>query len=54
MQRVLDLDLDAFVYGTAHFRDSNSPRLDPEEFPAWELSRLTTFLETQAALRAGR
>jgi hypothetical protein len=54
MQRILDLDLDAFVHGTAHFRDSDSPRLDPEEFPAWELSRLTAFLEEQCLLDGSR
>jgi hypothetical protein len=54
MQRILDLDLDAFVYGTAHFRDSDSPRLDAEEFPAWELSELTAFLETKCLLDGPR
>jgi hypothetical protein len=54
MQRVLDLDLDAFVYGTAHFRDSNAPRLDADDFPAWELSRLTAFLQTRCHLKAQR
>jgi hypothetical protein len=37
MQRILDLD--AFVYGTKHFRDSDSERLDPEEFPACYVAR---------------
>ncbi len=54
MQRILDLDLDAFVYGTAHFRDSDSPRLDSEEFPAWELGKLTAFLETHCLLDGPR
>src|SRR5579875_2152894 len=54
MQRVLDLDLDAFVYGTAHFRDSDSLRLEADDFPAWELDKLTAFLESQCLLESRR
>jgi hypothetical protein len=50
VQRILDLDLDAFVHGTAHFRDSDAPRLDPAEFPAWELSQVIAFLAGRCLL----
>lgn len=54
MQRILDLDLDAFVYGTAHDRESDSPRLDPEAFPAWELSKVLALLESRCLLDGPR
>lgn len=47
MQRVLDVDLDAFVYGSEHWRNSDAPRLDEEEYPPWEVSKVLTFLESQ-------
>lgn len=54
MQRILDLDLDAFVYGTAHFRDSDSPRLDHAEFPAWDVNKTGAFLEQRCLLSGPR
>lgn len=54
MQRILDLDLDAFVHGTANCRDSNSPRLDAEEYPPWELNRAIAFLREQCLLDGPR
>jgi hypothetical protein len=50
MQRVLDLDLDFFVHGVAHFRRSDSPRLDGEEFPPWEMREAIGFLEDNCLL----
>lgn len=54
MQRILDLDLDAFVYGTEHFRDSDSERLEPEEFPAWQLDEVVAFLKERCLLDSPR
>jgi hypothetical protein len=50
MQRVLDLDLDFFVHGTASWRGFDDPRLDPEEFPPWELTEAMAFLEERCHL----
>ncbi len=51
MQRILDLDLDAFVYGSEHLRSRDAPRLDPAEHPPWELSKVVDFLESKCLLR---
>lgn len=50
MQRVLDLDLDAFVYGSVHWRERNGPRLDPDEYPPWDVGRVLSFLESNCGL----
>ncbi len=50
MQRILDLDLDFFVHGVAHWRDRDAGRLDPEHFPAWSLDETISFLETKCGL----
>jgi hypothetical protein len=51
MQRVLDLDLDAFVYGAAHWRDRKAGRLDADEHPPWELPKVLTFLKSNCGFR---
>ena len=50
MQRVLDLDLDAFIYGKEHSRGRDQPRLDPDEFPPWDSKKLDDFLSAQCLL----
>lgn len=50
MQRVLDLDLDAFIYGRAHFRGRDDPRLDPDEYRSWNSKKLDEFLSNQCLL----
>lgn len=50
MQRVLDIDLDAFVYGSAHWRGRDDPRLDEEDHPPWDLQKVVSFLESNCAL----
>lgn len=50
MQRVLDLDLDAFVYGSEHWRSRDDPRLNAEDYPPWELDKVIAFLESQCLL----
>jgi hypothetical protein len=50
MQRVLDLDLDAFVFGKVHDRPSDGPRLDDEEYPPWSLDQVVGFLELECGL----
>jgi hypothetical protein len=48
--RVLDLDLDFFLCGKAHFRDSAEERLDPDEYPPWPLDLVMTFLTKRCQL----
>jgi hypothetical protein len=48
--RVLDLDLDFFLYGTAHYADSAEERLDPDEYPPWPLDAAIAFLAKQCQL----
>jgi hypothetical protein len=52
LQRVLDLDLDAFIYGAAHNRSSDAPRLNADEYPPWDLPKVLTFLDSQCLLTA--
>lgn len=49
MLRVLDLDLDFFLYETAHWR-ADEERLDSSEFPPWDLSDAISFLENRCRL----
>jgi hypothetical protein len=49
-QRVLDLDLDAFVYGSGHWRAADAPRLDSEDFCSWEMEKVMSFLELNCGL----
>lgn len=49
--RILDLDVDFFVKGAAHWVDPDSEdRLDPERYPAWELGAALAFLTRQCLL----
>jgi UPF0489 domain len=50
MHRVLDLDLDAFIYGTATSRPRDQPRLDPDAHPPWDPEKLEDFLVNQCLL----
>ena len=50
MQRVLDLDLDFFVDGVAHWREPDRGRLDADEYPAWSLDGTLNFLQTRCGL----
>jgi hypothetical protein len=42
--RILDLDLDFFLYETAHWRGAGT-RLDGSEFPPWDIDDVVSFLE---------
>ncbi|MBS1878619.1 MAG: UPF0489 family protein [Actinobacteria bacterium] len=48
--RVLDLDLDFFIDGVAHWRTADSARLDAEEFPPWPHDEALRFLEERCLL----
>jgi hypothetical protein len=48
--RILDLDLDFFVHGAAHWRPDDAGRLDDEEFPAWDLEEALFFLTDRCRL----
>lgn len=49
MQRVLDLDLDFFIYGVAS-APFDGPRLDPEEYPPRGLEDVMAFLQERCHL----
>lgn len=51
VQRVLDLDLDLFVDGVAHWRNSTDDRLDAEDFPPWSVDEAVAFLTDRCQLR---
>jgi hypothetical protein len=42
--RILDIDLDFFVNGTANWRPVGSGRLDADEYPPWSTEEAFTFL----------
>lgn len=48
--RLLDLDLDFFVHGVAHWRGREHDRLDPDEYPAWSVDDAIAFLRGQCGL----
>jgi hypothetical protein len=48
--RVLDLDLDFFIHGVAHYRESSDDRLEPEYATPWDLDAAITFVEQQCAV----
>lgn len=52
--RVLDLDLDFFLYGTAHNADSADQRPDADEYPPWPLDVALAFLTEQCHLNGRR
>lgn len=45
--RVLDIDLDFFVEGVAHFRSRDDGRLSSDDYSAWPTGRVLRFLEEQ-------
>jgi hypothetical protein len=50
MTRILDLDLDFFLHGTANWRAAGSGRLDAEDYPPWTRDEALTFLRDQCHL----
>jgi len=44
MQRILDIDLDFFVNGAAHWVAYDGDRLEPKEFRPWPLEDAIAFL----------
>jgi hypothetical protein len=50
MKRVLDLDLDAFVYGSEDGRTRDDPRLDADVHPPWDVAKVLAFLERNCGL----
>jgi hypothetical protein len=50
MTRVLDIDLDFFLEGAAHWRSATDDRLDPAEFPPWRSDDVVAFLEQRCCL----
>lgn len=50
--RVLDLDLDFFVDGAAHWKESDSERLSAEDYPPWNREEALQFLTEQCGLSA--
>jgi len=50
MQRVLDLDLDLFLFRVAHDIPLDGPRLDASDFPPWPLDDAMAFLEERCHL----
>jgi len=52
--RVLDIDLDFFLCGTAHYVDSADERLSPDEYPPWPLEAVIAFLVDQCQLTERR
>jgi hypothetical protein len=51
MHRVLDIDLDAFVYGSEDGRTRDDPRLDARVHPPWDLPKVISFLQCNCGLR---
>ncbi len=50
MQRVLGIDLDAFVYRSEHWRGRDDPRLDAHAHPPWVLPKVLSFLGSNCGL----
>jgi hypothetical protein len=50
MQRILDIDLDFFVHGAAHWVAYDGDRLDADEFPPWPLDDAIAFLRRECGL----
>jgi hypothetical protein len=48
--RVLDLDLDFFIEGAAHWIASSDARLDADEYPPWPHEKALSFLEDRCKL----
>jgi hypothetical protein len=52
--RVLDLDLDFFLYRTDHYRDWADERADADEYPPWPLDDAIAFLTERCQLDGRR
>jgi len=50
MTRILDLDLDFFVEGSANWRSAGSGRLDAAEYPPWPRDDALAFLRERCKL----
>jgi hypothetical protein len=50
IQRILDLDLDAFIYGSEDGRTRDDPRLDAEVHPPWDVQKVLSFLRCNCGL----
>lgn len=48
--RVLDIDLDFFLYRTAYSFDVDGGRLDPNDFPPWSIEDSLAFLTEKCGL----
>ena len=48
--RVLDIDLDFFLHGVAHYRASDDDRLDPEDIEPWSIDAAMEFLQDRCGL----
>ena len=49
--RVLDVDLDFFVHGAAHWRGREHGRLPGDEYPPWPVEEAVNFLVQRCRLR---
>lgn len=54
MLKILDIDMDFFVEDVAYWRQLDGSRLDPNEFPPWNVERAVMFLEEQCLLSVDR
>lgn len=50
LRRVLDIDLDAFVYGSEDGRARDDPRLDEEVHPPWDVGKVLAFVRRNCGL----
>jgi hypothetical protein len=50
MLRILDIDIDFFVTEIAYHCDPDGPRLDPNEYPPWDLNLAVRFIEERCLL----
>jgi hypothetical protein len=48
--RLLDVDLDFFVHGAAHWRDRGHGRLDASDYPAWSVDEALDVLYARCGL----
>jgi hypothetical protein len=51
VHRVLDLDLDFFVWDVAHWRAEAAGRLDAADYPPWTVEESMEFLQERCGLR---
>lgn len=50
MRRLLDIDLDFFVHGAAHWRASDGDRLEEDAYPSWSIDDVAGFLSERCGL----